>query len=167
MKKTNKKPKISILIIALIAVLFGGVLFVGAVSGWFDNAKVVLDPEYYSKDATFLELTTEEYEKLIQEKKSFIVFIDQTGCTTADKLREFINKEMSKRGIVVYHMMFRDLKETSLYNQIKYYPSVAIIKKGKVKTFLSADSDEDADRYNNYDAFAAWFDQNIAAVENF
>ena len=35
------------LVVALVVILIGGVLFVGAVSGWFDDPKITLDREYY------------------------------------------------------------------------------------------------------------------------
>ena len=147
------------LIIALVVVLFGGLLFMGAVSGWFDNSKVVLDAEYFCKDdcnGEYLELSKEDYEKLIKDKRSFIVFIDQGGCKTADTLRSFMADFARSKGIKVYKMMFEDEKETSLHDTVKYYPSVVMVSKGKVVGYLRADSDEDAPMYNNYEDFEKW-----------
>ena len=147
------------LIVALVVVLFGGVLFVGAVSGWFDNEKVVLDEEYTCKDSCdgeYMELDAASYEELIKAKKSFIVFVDQGGCTTADKLREYVVDWARETGVRVYRMMFDQTKESSLHDNVKYYPSVAVISKGKVAGYLRADSDDDAAAYNNYDDFKVW-----------
>lgn len=158
----DKKKQMGVLglIIVLIAVLVGGVLFVGAVSGWFDDPKVVLETEYYKSDQTgFLELSKSKYEELIQSKKSFVVFIDQGGCTTADRLREYMQDYMEEKGILVYRMMFNDMKETSLHDQVKYYPSVAIVDEGSVRGYLRADNDEDADIYNNYEEFKSWMNR--------
>ena len=144
------------LVIALVVVLIGGVLFVGAVSGWFDDPKVVLDAEYYTERVEFIDLTASEYEELAQAKKTFVVFVDQGGCTTADRLREYVKSYMVEKGISAYRMMFSEVKESSLHNQVKYYPSVAIIDKGVVRGYLRADSDADAGIYNNYDEFREW-----------
>lgn len=154
----EKKQQLGVLglVVALIVVLFGGVLFVGAASGWFDDPKVKLDAEYYADGAEFMELTAGEYEGLVEAKKSFVVFVDQDGCTTADRLREYITRYMTEMGTLVYRMMFVEVKESSLYEQVKYYPSVAIVSRGKVVAYLRADSDEDAEAYNNYDAFKEW-----------
>ena len=153
-KKKNRK--ILPLAMALIVVVLGSILFVGAASGWFDNHKVKLDAEYYADGAEFMELTAGEYEGLIEAKKSFVVMVDQSGCTTADRLREYVTRYMTETGILVYRMMFAEVKESSLHEQIKYYPSVAVVSKGKVVAYLRADEDEDADKYNDYDAFKAW-----------
>ena len=48
-KEKKQQAKILGLIIGLVAVLIGGLLFMGAVSGWFDDEKIVLDKEYYSE----------------------------------------------------------------------------------------------------------------------
>lgn len=152
----NKNGGVLGLIVALVVVLIGGVVFVGAVSGWFDDPKITLDSEYYGEGAEFMELTAGEYEGLVGAKKSFLVFVDQGGCTTADRLREYVTQYMTETGILVYRMMFAEVKESSLHSEVKYYPSVAVISKGKVVGYLRADADEDAEAYNSYDAFKEW-----------
>ena len=152
----NKNGGVLALVIALVAVLMGGVLFVGAISGWFDDPKVKLDAEYYADGAEFMELSAGEYEGLVEAKKSFVVMVDQAGCTTADRMREYVTRYMTETGMLVYKMMFEQVKESSLHELVKYYPSVAVVDKGVVRAYLRADSDEDAEIYNNYDAFREW-----------
>ena len=152
----NKNGGVLALVVALVGVLVGGVLFVGAVSGWFDDPKVKLDAEYYADGAEFMELSAGEYEGLVEAKKSFVVFVDRDGCTTADRLREYVTRYMTETGILTYRMMFAEVKEASLHEKVKYCPSVAVVSNGKVVAFLRADEDEDADKYNDYDAFKAW-----------
>lgn len=152
----NKNGGVLGLVIALVVVLIGGVIFVGAVSGWFDDPKITLDSEYYDEGAKFMEITAGEYEGLVGAEKSFLVFVDQGGCTTADRLREYVTRYMTETGVLVYRMMFAEVKESSLHNEVKYYPSMAVIFKGAVKGYLRADADEDAEAYNSYDAFKEW-----------
>ena len=156
----DKKKQMGVLglVVGLVVVLFGGVLFMGAVSGWFDNS-VVLDSEYFSDNADFMEISADEYEELVQAKKSFVVFIDQDGCTTADRLKGYMSQYMKEAGFSAFKIMFSDVKKSSLHNEVKYYPSVALVDKGTVIAYLRADSDEDADFYNNYDAFKAWLEK--------
>lgn len=154
----DKKQQLGVLglVVALVVVLIGGVLFVGAASGWFDDARVKLDAEYYADGAEFMPLTAGEYEGLVGAKKSFVVFVDQDGCTTADRLREYVTRYMTETGILAYRMMFEEVKESSLHTQVKYYPSVVVVSRGRVMAYLRADSDEDAGEYNNYDEFKDW-----------
>lgn len=154
----EKKKQMGVLglVVALVVVLFGGLLFVGAVGGWFDDPKVTLDAEYYGDGAEYLDLNAESYKNLIEAKKSFVVLVDQGGCTTADQMRGFVKDYMKEKGILVYRMMFAEVKKSSLHDHVKYYPSVVIVDKGVVRGYLRADVDEDAEMYNNYDAFKEW-----------
>lgn len=159
MKKVSTKKKqrnIIWLVLTLVVVVAGGVLFVGAVSGWFGEQKVVLDAEYYNTQSGFTDLTAQEYEELVGAKKSFVVFVDQDGCTTADRLREYVGRYMEEAGVSVYRMMFAEVKESSLHEFVKYYPSVVIVSRGQVVAYLRADSDDDAKVYNNYEDLEEW-----------
>ncbi len=158
-KQQNKR--VGVLVITLVIVLIGGVLFVGATSGWFDDSKVILDAEYICEEncGKLAELNVSSYETLVKEKKSFIVFIDQDGCTMADKLEGYTDSYAEEKGVWLYKMMFSEVKQSSLYNFVKYYPSVAIISKGKVVAWLRADNAEDAEVYNDYGVFQEWMDE--------
>ena len=154
----EKKKQMGVLglIVALVAVLMGGVLFVGAVSGWFDDSKVRLSREYYGEFGDFMGLSKGEYEKLTEERKSFVIFVDQDGCTTADKLEGFVRDWASEKKVKVYRMMFSDALTTSLHESVRYYPSVVVVRDGKPVAWLRADADEDADAYNEAGAFRTW-----------
>ena len=159
----DKKKQLGVLglIIALIVVLFGGLIFMGAVAGWFDDPKVMIDEEYLNEQPVLKDAKPEDYNSFIDAKSSFIVFVDQDGCTTADRLRGYMNDYINEKGVTAYRMMFEDMKETSLHDFVKYYPSVAIINKGEVKYYLRADSDEDAEMYNDYNVFKNWMDERV------
>ncbi|MBR3329481.1 hypothetical protein IKG29_03075 [Candidatus Saccharibacteria bacterium] len=155
-REKRKQRKVLGLVILLVATLTFSVLFAGALSGWFEDSKVTLSEEYYGDFEKFDDITAEEYEELVGDKKSFILLVDQGGCTTADRLREFVKDWATDNGIRVQRVMFSDMKETSLHDYIIYYPSVAIISDGQVVGYLRADSNEDAEAYNDYDIFQEW-----------
>ena len=157
----EKKKQMGVLglVVALVVVLLGGLVFVGATSGWFDDPKVVLDAEYYTDTPEIKDLSAEEYDNLVEAKKSFVVFVDQGGCVTAERVRGYLEEYMKGAGFSTYRMMFSDMKTTSLHDHVKYYPSVVVMDKGTVRAFLRADVDDDAEMYNNYDAFKNWLAQ--------
>lgn len=160
----DKKKQLGVLglIVALVIVLIGGLIFMGAVAGWFDDPKVVIDSEYTCDSESgcdYMELTAEEYDELVKAQKSFVVFVDQDGCTTADRLRGYVSDWVASRGIKVYRMMFDEVKKSSLHDYVKYYPSTVIVDKGMVRAWLRADSDEDAENYNDYNKFSEWIGQ--------
>lgn len=146
-------------VVALVAAVITIGVVVGVANGWFGGQKVELDVEYYNTNRGFVEIDPNEYESLVNGEKSFMVFVDQSGCTTADRLREYMKIYMEQNKVSVYKIMFEDIRNTSLHDFIKYYPSIAIVEKGKVKTYLRADSDEDVGIYNNYSDFEQWIDK--------
>lgn len=165
---TKKLPTWA-LILLLILVVGGSALFICAVAGVFDSKKVTLNPEYYASDSSltlsdgdFLELLTpERLAELQSEKKSFLLFVDQTDCVNADRMREFLAAYTAETGLKPYRILFSDLKNTPLYNEIRYYPSTALISDGSLFAFLNANSDADADAFNDYAAFKLWLDQKL------
>lgn len=154
-----KSLKVWQLVVGLVLVVGGSVLFILAIAGVFNAPRAEIDAEYIcgeSCDGEYMEIDIDEYESLVADGKSFVVMIDQGGCTTADRLREFVQDFAVSKGFRVYKMMFGDMKRSSLYEFVKYYPSVAVISKGKVIGYLRADADEDSGAYNDYGAFSGW-----------
>ena len=154
-----KNLKVWQLVVGLLLVVLGSVMFILAVSGVFNAPKAEISEEYLcgeSCDGEYMELSSSEYDNLIDERKSFVVLVDQDGCTTADRLEGFVRDFATTRGLKVFKMMYSDMRNTSLYDFVKYYPSVAVISNGKVIGYLRADEDEDAPAYNNYDDFLTW-----------
>ena len=160
----SKQRKVGGLIACLVAILAFSVLFILGVTGVFIIQYTELDDEYYCEGectTELEELTEESYERLLEEKKSFVVFVDQIGCDTADNLRGFTMDYFPEQGVKIYKMMFSTLKTTSLHEKVKYYPSLVIISKGEVKSFLRADSDEDAGAFNEYGKFIDWVNKRV------
>ena len=165
-KSTPKTPKIKLigLAFAALAVFGGGILFVGAASGWFNNQpeelaiKIALDDEYLGGfEVRALDIAT--YNELVENKKSFVLVSYLPGCTA--QIVEFASRFGRKQGITIYYMNFSDLKDTALHEKVKYSPSMIIIYKGQILDFLKSDSNEDIEKYNDYEAFSAWLQGKI------
>lgn len=157
MKKIGKK-RLALIIAGAVFLLIG---LVGLLLTFFaKNQKFSLDADQFGS-SEFININGEEYEKLLTEKKSFLVFVDQDGCITARGL-EKIAKEISKeKNLKIYHIMFSDAKNTTMHDSVKYYPSFAIVKQGNIVSWLKADADEDVERYKNKDEFSKWLNNYI------
>ena len=160
----NKRKIVGYLVVGVVAALILGVVVVGLFNNWFSNKKITLDNEYYCNDGcedSLLELSDLEYEKLVDDKGTFLIFVDQNGCNTADDMRGFVENYSLENGIKFYRMMFEDLRNSNLHEQVKFYPSVVIVENGEVKNFLKADSDDNKDAYEDYEFFEKWLDSYI------
>ncbi len=103
-----------------------------------------------------VDISATEYDQMTAEGRSFLVLVDQGGCTTADRLREYAARYARETGGIFYRIMFAEMKNSSLHELVKYYPSVAAVSRGEVARFLDAESDEDAGKYNDYEEFRGW-----------
>ena len=131
----------------------------GVRGGWFNERKIVLEEEYLGEFTDYMSISAEDYEKLIEEKNSFILLVDQYGCNAADTMREFVKDWATEKKVKVLKIMFSEMRETSLHEYVKYYPSVAIISEGEVIGYLRADSNEDSEMFNDYEVFKNWVEK--------
>lgn len=153
----SKSRKLCIIIGAiLLAVGVFGIIF-----SVLTNQKFKLDDDQFGS-SEFVRISGEEYEKLIEEKKSFLVFVDQDGCITADGLEKISKETMDEKNIKVYEIMFSDARNTSMHEKMKYYPSFVIVKNGEIVSLLKADADEDTERYKDKTEFNLWLDNYIS-----
>jgi hypothetical protein len=53
------------------------------------------------------------------------------------------------------------IKDTSLYQTVKYFPSVIIYRNGEIVKYLRYDSDEDKEFYKSYDGFEKWMKESV------
>ena len=116
----------------------------------------ILDEEYYNNNE-IIEIDKSEFDKLIENKKSFAVFIYESTCVTSDEFSKVLDEFSNKNQISLYKMSFENMKDTELNNKIKFYPSLVIFNKGKLIDYLDAESDEDKEYYKNVDGLENWF----------
>lgn len=136
------------------------------ISTIFTIWQVALPHPFRLNDASYggssqIDIDKTEYEQLIQERSSFIVFIDQPNCITANKLREMLNNIADEYQIHIYHTMWSDIQGTNLRENIKYYPSIAIIKQGQIITALDANSDAHVAYYNSETDLKDWLSRYV------
>ena len=137
--------KISILIILIL------VFVTGCKKNTFS-----LETEYYN-NSEIIEIDKNEFDELVQDKKSFAVFIYESNCTTSNDFSKVLTEFSNKNQINIYKMSFGNMKRTLLNNKIKFYPSLVLINKGKLFDYLDAESDEDKEYYKNADELENWF----------
>ena len=153
-KIINPKPnKIALIAIAVfcITAFFGGYFLINSLAP--KNFRI--EDDLYAKSEA-IDIQKDEYEKLIEEKKSFIIMIDKPDCYTTADMRKHMAEFPNDMQFKYYRIMWSQAKESSLHKCVKFAPSVAIIHDGKVVDFLDADSDEDTAKYNESQALQDW-----------
>ena len=125
------------------------------------HSRVTLTSYYYTSLPTAYDLSTSAYEQLISARESFVVMVDNPGCVTTARMREYLADFQDELPLSYYRFMWSDVKESSLKNTVEYFPSLVIIDHGRPVYHLRADSDEDAPYYNDADALKSWLEQHI------
>ena len=120
-----------------------------------------LDKEYYQNNS-FNELDKNTFDDLINNKKSFAIFIYQPLCTTSYEFNKILTEFANQYQISFYKMSFSDMKETELKEYIKYYPSLVIYNEGEIVDYLDANSDSDSEYYKSVDGFKKWFSNYVS-----
>ncbi len=155
------KKKTGIILSAIIVtslLVVGGTIFLLNNQG--PKKPFRLDEEYYSISEA-IDIKKDDYEKLIADKKTFLVMIDKPGCVMTAEMRDFMSNFPSEMQFKYYRMMWEEVAKSSLHEYVKFTPSVAIVYQGKVIDWLQADKDEDADYFNNAEALQRWIKEYI------
>ncbi len=155
-----KKRIIKIGILVLILVILVIVIIERNLVFKTKNVVFYLEEKYYG-ESVFNEIKSKEFKSLVDKDESFAIFIHHSFCSTSYEFNKVLAKYAEKNKISFYKMSFEEMKKTSMYKKIKYYPSFAIFKDGKMIDFLDAESDEDLKRYKEEDEFHKWFSKYI------
>jgi hypothetical protein len=153
-KLKNNAIKFVIPVLVFVAILASIVTIVT-----FNSGKTFrLDDEYYGASEA-IDIDADAYERLIKDKKSFVIMVDKLDCYTTANMREWMLSFPEK--FKYYRIMLGDLQQSSLHEKVKYVPSVALIRKGEVVDFLDANAEEDVPMYNNADRFREWIKEHV------
>ena len=121
---------------------------------------ITLKNEYYN-DGGFITLNDKEVKEMINNKESFILFTYNNYCTLPISCETIIREFMEERKIRMISITFEDYKKTSLYNEVKYAPTVLIIKDGKIISYLDANKDEDLGKYQDVEELTSWIEKYV------
>lgn len=170
-KKSNKKL-IIVAIVTLVALAVLGFVLFAVLGGTGKKVEVettiVLDAEYKNTDGKMIELAKETedparfLDELAAEKKNFVVYVSLPICTgDAAQFKQYVLDFQHKENLSFVYLTSDYIKDSFIYETVKYYPSVIVIKEGKIVNYLRYDSDEDMEYYKSYDGFAKWFKANV------
>ena len=155
----NKKSLGIVGVILLLVVVIGGCgLFFGIKA--INNRPFRLEEKYYD-NMSIIDIDHNRYEELVDKKESFILYLTLDGCTTCTIFAHKATDFVVKNKITVYRIEYKEFSQTDLKGEVEYAPSMLIFKKGKLKAFLDAQSDEDLQYYKDSNSLRTWFEKYI------
>ena len=92
---------------------------------------------------------------------SYILYTYNNFCTFNVPCEDIFKSYMEKYKIDFYRIPFDDFKKTSLYKEVKYAPSIILVKDGKIVEYLDANSNKDLEKYQDTKKFEEWINKYI------
>lgn len=118
--------------------------------------KFYLNNKYYN-EGKFIAI------KNIDELKddTYVLYTYNNYCTFKKPCEEVFKEYMEKYKIDFYSIPIDYFKKTSLYKEVRYAPSIILVKDGKVVTYLDANSNSDKEKYQDTKKFEEWINNYI------
>ena len=134
-------------------------IFILIVTGCFNNNdskdKIYLEDKYYGS-TEFKSINTNQFEEMIKNKESFVLYTYNFYCILPISCETIFKEFMEENKISFNSLKFEDLKKTSIYDHVKYAPSIIIFNDGELVTYLDPDSQEDLNYFQDIDEFTKW-----------
>lgn len=150
------KNKKSIIIVIVIIISIIILTFLGYIC---KKEKFYLEDNYYTYDMK--KVSYNDINKLEKEKKSFILFTYNPYCSLKIPCDKIFEEYAKNKNITILTIPFDKFKKTEYYKTVKYAPSVIIINKGKIITYLNAEKDKDIKLYQDTNKFGNWIEKYI------
>ena len=148
-----KKSKFILLSLFLLLII--GILIVLIINKKNNNLIELEQIDY--KNGVLITLDEDKLKEKQDNKETFIVYIHVPGlCTSEIPFDPLVNKFIKENEITVYSLPYNILKNTTVKDNIKYSPSLAIIKDGELLDFLDANSDSDYEYYSSLEGLTKW-----------
>lgn len=114
-----------------------------------------LNDEYYG-NSSLIEIDSEKFKNLEQDKKSFVIFVYQPLCATSYDLNDYVTKFLDIYNMSFYKVSFSNVKNTDMAEYVKYCPSVVVYHNGQIVAYLDANSNKDAVYFESVENFKNW-----------
>ena len=118
--------------------------------------KFYLNNKYYNEGNY---ITIKNLDNL--EKDSYVLYTYNNYCTFKKPCEQVFKEYMGKYKIDFYSMPIDYFKKTSFYREVRYAPSIILVKNGKIVTYLDANKDKDLDKYQDSKKFEEWINEYI------
>lgn len=125
-----------------------------------ENNKFHLNDEYYNA-GKLVDIDNKELTNMLKSNDSFILFTYNPYCNFKVSCENVVENFSKNNNITIFKIPFEEFKSTKLYNTIKYAPSIILINKGKIETYLDPNKDEDSIKYQEEKALKDYIEMYI------
>lgn len=102
------------------------------------------------------EIDENKLNELLDNKKNFLLFAYNNYCPFKLPCGDIFEESLKELDIDAYQISFEKLMNTKIYNNVKFGPTFIILYKGRVISYLDANSDSDYNKYQDTKEFKNW-----------
>lgn len=106
-----------------------------------------------------IDITAEEFRELVQSRQDFTVIAHMTICPAEFPLTTIAKQLAREEKMTIYALSEEEFRKTELAEKIKYLPTAAIYKDGKMVKYLDAEKDEDLKYYQTVEGLKGWIEK--------
>lgn len=125
-----------------------------------ENSKFYLNDEYYNA-GKLVDIDSKELMNILKSNDSFILFTYNPYCNFKVSCENIVENFSKNNNITIFKIPFEEFKNTKLYNTIKYAPSIILVNKGKIETYLDPNEDEDSIKYQEEKALKDYIEMYV------
>lgn len=122
--------------------------------------RVDLSDKYYN-EGKYVEVKSSE----LPTNETYLLFTYNSYCNMEIPCDTIFQKFMDEYKIDILSMTFEEFKNTSIYNTVKYAPSIILVDNNKVIAYLDANKDEDLKNYQDAKEFTKWINKYVNLKE--
>ena len=126
-----------------------------------DENKLYLEDELYGENE-FIVIDENKINELYEKKATYILFTNNNFCSMQISCDKIFEEFMQKKDIGIYSIPFTEFKNTYLYGEVKYAPSIMIVKDGELYQYLDVNKDEDYEKDQDGRKFTKWVNSYIS-----
>lgn len=126
-----------------------------------NDSIIKLNDKYYDNEIGIVEIDTSKLDELEDNKENFILFVFNNICYSSIEFEKVLQEFCKTYNISIYKLIFSEIKNTNIKDEINYYPSIAIFKEGKGYKYLKADKDSDVEYYKDLISFIKWISKYV------
>lgn len=116
----------------------------------------ILPPIIAEEPGEVVEITADEFANLVENQDDFVAIMHMTVCPAEFPLSAVAKEYAHNSGATIYSLTEEEFKQTDLSETVKYLPSAAVYRDGKLVKYLDAEKDEDMPYYKTAEAFGEW-----------
>lgn len=115
-----------------------------------------LSAEFYESEEGVVEISAEEFLRLVAEKKSFLLLGHTLACPMGMPLTSLAKEFSFNHKIRVVSLDMENFERAGLLAKIKYLPTMVIYQDGEMVRYLDGEKNEDLSAYETLEGLENW-----------